>query len=85
MAADVAGTLGQRNDPGSWPFFACLYSSSCHDGKFSKVPLQNRTWGTGTPTGSATSNAQGPELDLPYMAHQYEGCARPLGGIPSGR
>jgi hypothetical protein len=58
MAADVAGTLGQRNDPGSWPFFSCLYSSSCQDGKFSNVHMQNRASGTGTPTDSATSNTQ---------------------------
>jgi hypothetical protein len=85
MAADVAGTLGQRNDPGSLHFFACLYSSSCQDGQFSKVHLQNRTWGTGTPTGSATSNAQGPELDLPYMAHQHKDALWPIRDTPSER
>ena len=58
MAADVAGTLGQRNDPGSWPSSLAFCSSSCQEGKFSEVHLQNCAWGTGTPTGSAASNTQ---------------------------
>ena len=83
MGAEVAGTLGQRNDPGSSTFFSCLYSSSCQDGKYSKVHLRNRAWGTGTPTESAASNTQDPDgRPLLYIAHRHKDALGPIRGAP---
>jgi hypothetical protein len=55
------------------------------EGIFSEVQLQNRAWSLGTPTESATSNAQGPDLCPLYIAHRHSDALGPKRGTPSGR
>jgi hypothetical protein len=48
--------------------------------------MQNRAYGPGTPTESATSNTQGPDLCPPlYIAHRHKDALGPIRSNPSGR
>jgi hypothetical protein len=61
------------------------YSPNVVGGAFSEVHLQNRAWGTGTPTESATSNPQGPEGGPLHAARPYEDALEPIRDTLSGR
>jgi hypothetical protein len=48
------------------------YSPGCVERIFTEVHMQNRAYGPGTLTDSATSNTQGPELEPLHAARQYK-------------
>jgi hypothetical protein len=65
----------------------CSYLHKAHApnlvvGGFSEVHRQNRTQGPDTPTESAASNTQGPDLCPLYIAHRQKDALGPIRGTP---
>jgi len=61
-----------------------VYSPNLVEGRFSDVHMQNRAYSPGTPTDSAATNTQGPELEPLHAAHRHKGALRRIRVIASG-